>query len=50
MIKELKCMECGDMFKRDVDSPEYKKMLADMGIVAQQCDKCIKEWVEDETN
>lgn len=46
MIKELECMECNKKFKRDVDTPEYKKMCADMGIVAQQCDECLKEWAK----
>ena len=44
MKKKLKCMECNKEFERDVDTPQYKKALANMGIVAQQCNSCLRKW------
>ena len=46
--KVIECMECGKKFKRDISDPKWKRMYAELGCVADQCDECLKEWLREE--
>lgn len=46
-IQKIKCMECGQEFERDMDDPKVKLMYADMGAVADQCNKCLRDMLRE---
>jgi hypothetical protein len=46
-IEKRECMECGATFERDMDDPKVKKAYANMGVVADQCDACLRKWAKE---
>lgn len=47
-IQEVECMECGKKFKRDMDDPKVKRAIQNMGVVADQCDSCLRKWIAEQ--
>lgn len=41
MIKEYICMECNAKFTRDENI--QSKLYKEMGVLADQCEKCLRE-------
>jgi hypothetical protein len=44
-LQQIECMECGKKFSRDVKEPKWQKIYAELGVVADQCDDCLQEYL-----
>jgi DNA-directed RNA polymerase subunit RPC12/RpoP len=48
-MQKRKCMECGEEFERDMDNPKVIRAYEQMGALADQCPKCLRKMVEEES-